>query len=113
MVLVHILEILKNNRFIEKQTARAIFRKDINRTDNESYDVKTVFYEIYQEYRTRISSRYIFGESKVLSFMNIRRFHKKQSEAIDASVLQIYLQLPRRSEILNPIIISGKRIYIE
>lgn len=79
MVLVRILGILENNRFIEKQSARAIFRKNINRTYDESNDIKTVFYEIYQEYRTRISSRYIFGESKVFSFMNIGRFHKKSN----------------------------------
>lgn len=80
MVLVRILGILENNRFIEKQSARAIFRKNINRTYDESNDIKTVFYEIYQEYRTRISSRYIFGESKVFSFMNIGRFHKKTAK---------------------------------
>lgn len=56
MVLVQIPGILENNRLIGKQSARAIFRKYINRTYNESYDIKTVFYEIYQEYRTRISS---------------------------------------------------------
>lgn len=33
-----------------------IFKELKKKTYNESYDIKTVFYEIYQEYRTRISS---------------------------------------------------------